>query len=291
VRDRSTVSIDPLSDFLRLAEASSVMSGGFAAGGTWALRFAPPGQIVFAAIARGGCWIRLDGQRKAVRVEEGDIGLLPGRRGYLLASDLTATPRDVVFTGPDPRIETIGDGSGCVVLAGKVALHPSSAALLTDVLPPMILVRASSPRAASLRWILKELQLLRAHLGSLDKTPPGWLRAMGDERILRALRLIHDDPARPWRLEELADAAAMSRTRFAVLFSAVAGVAPITYLTEWRMRLAQRRLRDDDTSLASLSSSLGYASESAFSNAFKRVTGVAPSAYRSAAREAQVAPA
>ncbi len=203
----------------------------------------------------------------------------------------------MVFTGPNPRIETIGDGSGCVVLAGKVTLHPSSAALLTDVLPPMILVRASSPRAASLQWILKEIldertstvpgssvasaqlaqllftQLLRAHLGSLDEAPPGWLRAIGDERILRALRLMHDEPARAWRLSELAQAAAMSRTRFAVLFSAVAGVAPITYLTEWRMRLAQRHLRDDDTSLASLSSSLGYASESAFSSAFKRVTG------------------
>ena len=303
------MSRDPLSDILRLAEATSVIAGGFAAGGTWALRFPPPGQIVFAAIARGACWLRVNGQRKAVKVEEGDVGLLSGRKGFVLSSSLRAVPKDVVLaTKSEEKLQTIGDGAGCMVLAGRVSLHRSSAGLLTDVLPEMILVRSSSPRAASLRWILRELrdeqtsavpggsiasaqlaqllfiQILRAHLASSPMLPRGWLRAIGDERILRALQLIHDDPARNWRLEELAQAASMSRTRFAVQFSAVAGVAPITYLAAWRMRLAQRRLREDDTSIGALSAALGYASESAFSNAFKRITGVAPRTYRERAR-------
>ncbi len=304
------MSQDPFSDVVRLVAASSVISGGFAAGGTWAFRFPPPRQIVFSAIARGACWLRVDGVRKPVRVEEGDVGLLPGRRGFVLSSSLTATPTDVTLENRNWGMDTIGDGSGCVVLAGRVSLDPSSAALLTDVLPEMVLVRASSPRAASLRWILQELldertstlpgslvasaqlaqllfiQILRAHLASSGSLPSGWLRAIGDERLLRALRLMHDEPQRAFRLTELAKAAGMSRTRFAVHFSAVAGVPPLTYLAAWRMRLAQRRLREEDVTVAQLAASLGYASESAFSNAFKRITGTAPRDYRNASRPA-----
>jgi AraC-like DNA-binding protein len=307
------VSFDPFSDVLRLVKASSVISGGFAAGGTWAFRFPPPRQIVFSAIARGECWLRVEGVRKPVRVEEGDVGLLPGGKGFILGSSPTATPTDVVLANKNWGMDTIGDGSGCVVLAGRVSLDPSSAALLTDVLPDLVHVRAASPRATSLRWILREIldertstlpgssiasaqlaqllftQILRAHLASSGTLPPGWLRAIGDERLIRALRLIHDEPGRRWRLSDLAKAAGMSRTRFVVHFSAIAGVAPLTYLAEWRMRLAQQRLREDDVTVAELAASLGYASESAFSNAFKRIIGLAPRKYRDATHAA-VAP-
>jgi AraC-like DNA-binding protein len=93
---------------------------------------------------------------------------------------------------------------------------------------------------------------------------------------------MHDDPARTWHLEDLAKACAMSRTTFAFHFKAVAGVAPLTYLTEWRMRLAERALGEHATPVAVVAQTLGYASESAFSNAFKRVTGSSPTAYRRA---------
>jgi AraC-like DNA-binding protein len=129
------------------------------------------------------------------------------------------------------------------------------------------------------------VQILRAQLGSVGSLPAGWLRAISDERIAPALRLIHGDPSRTWKLDELAKASAMSRTTFAVHFKAVAGVAPLEYLTDWRMQIAQRALRDEDKSIAELAASLGYSSESAFSNAFKRVTGSAPSKHRISARQ------
>jgi AraC-like DNA-binding protein len=112
----------------------------------------------------------------------------------------------------------------------------------------------------------------------------GWLRALGDPRIAPALRLMHDDPARPWQLDELAKACAMSRTTFAFHFKKSAGVAPLTYLAQWRMRLAERTLRERNTPVALIAQSLGYTSESAFSNAFKRMTGQSPKAYRHASR-------
>ena len=295
---------DPFSEILRLIEPRSVVSGGFSAGGSWAIRFPPPGEIKFSAIAKGTCWFRLDGQ-EPIRLEEGDVGLLPGRQGFVVASSPTAKPRDwrEVF-GEVGAFPTIGDGSGCVVLAGGVALEPSSAALLTDVLPPLIHVRATSPRAASLRWIVQELfaertsalpgrsvasgqlaqllfvQVLRAHLASSSIGIAGWPRAMQDPQLAPVLRAMHAEPGRSWKLTELAKLAGMSRTSFAVHFRAVAGVAPLGYLAGWRMRLAQRALREGSASVSALASSLGYASESAFSSAFKRITGSAPRTYR-----------
>ena len=305
------MSDDPLADVLRLTEARSLVAGGFATGGRWALRFPVLGQLVFSAIVKGGCWLRLDRQREPVRLEEGDIGLLPGRDGFVLCSDLRAKPVDVELGDAWGEITQLGDGTGCGWLAGRVTLDPGTGELLTRSLPALVHLRASSPGAASLRWIVNELveehsstrpgaiiaaaqlaqlffvKILREHLASAELTTPGLLRAMGDERLARAMRLMHDTPARDFRLDELAQCAGMSRTRFALHFKALAGVSPLTYLTQWRMRLAQRALRDSNVPIANLAASLGYASDSAFSSAFKRVTGVAPRDYRTARQPAR----
>ncbi len=303
------MSTDPFSDILRLTEARSVMAGGFAVGGTWGLRIPKPNLIVFAAIAKGTCWLRLDSQKKKpLQLHEGDVGLLDGSTKFFIGSSLEAPGRDVEPTDMGGQIDQITDHTDCVVLIGRVSLHPSSAALMTEVLPPSIHIRAASPKAAGLRWLVEQLleeqrshtpgtsvaseklaellfvQVLRTHVASGGALPAGWLRATGDDRILRALRLIHDEPGRAWNLNDLAKAAAMSRTRFAVQFKSVAGVAPLAYLGEWRMRLAQKRLREEQASISELARSLGYTSESAFSNAFKRITGTAPRTYRAAER-------
>jgi AraC-like DNA-binding protein len=121
---------------------------------------------------------------------------------------------------------------------------------------------------------------------SAEAIPAGWLRTMSDPRLAPALSLMHAEPARAWQLDELADACAMSRTTFALRFRTATGVAPLTYLTDWRMRLAGRALINGTESVASIALSLGYTSESAFSNAFKRVTGQSPRNYRASAEPA-----
>jgi AraC-like DNA-binding protein len=102
-----------------------------------------------------------------------------------------------------------------------------------------------------------------------------WLRALVDSRLAPALARMHADPARSWSLSELARHAGMSRTSFAVHFRDVLGVPPITYLTNWRMHLAERDL-SEGISISEVASSVGYASVSAFSHAYKRATGIAP---------------
>ncbi len=123
------------------------------------------------------------------------------------------------------------------------------------------------------------LEVMRAYVGQAD-LPAGWLRMLADERLRPAVRLMHEEPGRPWGLEELARAAAMSRTTFAERFRVVGGVPPLTYLNRWRMLLARKALRGGDVRVGALAVELGYGSESAFSTAFKREVGVSPLGYR-----------
>jgi AraC-like DNA-binding protein len=303
---------DPFSDILKLTNAETFVSGGFTAGGSWAIRFPSPDKIKFFALVKGNCWLRVDDQQEQVRVEEGDVFLLSAQRSFVLASDLAAVPVDAtgLFTGTVYRTAKLGDGEDCIQIGGHVRLDPSSGGLLADVLPPLIHVKAASPHATVLRWLLDQLvrepvaelpgaslasaqlaqllfvHILRVHVETSGLLATGWLRAVGDKRLAPALRLMHADPGRAWQLEELAKAAAMSRTTFAHHFKTAAGVPPLTYLTGWRMRLAERALREENTPVSVLAGQLGYTSESAFSNAFKRVTGNAPKRYRTAARSA-----
>jgi AraC-like DNA-binding protein len=228
----------------------------------------------------------------------------------VLSSDPDVEPVDAMtlFSGAGRSSVQLGVGSEFAHIGGHVLLDPVSGPLLLNALPPWIHIRASAPQASVCRWLLDQLmqeraaaepgaqvasaqlsqllfvQILRAHLKNEGPLAAGWLQALSDPRIAPALRLMHDDPARTWHLEDLAKACAMSRTTFAFLFKAVAGVAPLTYLTEWRMRLAERALGEPATHVAVVAQTLGYASESAFSNAFKRVTGSSPTAYRNALR-------
>lgn len=307
---------DPLSDVLKRAEVQSVMSGGFIASGDWAIRFPPPDKIKFFAMVRGACWLELDGETDAVRMAPGDVILLAAERGFVLASDLAIAPLEAsaMFARRTESIVTVGTPAnvdeGIFQIGGHVRLHPAYGALLADVLPPFIHVRGALPEARALRWILDQLveereglpgsglattqlvhllfvQVLRAHLAAGGALRASWLRAATDPRVAPALRLMHGEPGQPWRLEQLARAAAMSRTSFATHFKAVAGEAPLAYLTRWRMRLAEHSLRRADASVGELARTLGYASESAFSNAFKRIVGVSPMRYGKHAREAR----
>jgi AraC-like DNA-binding protein len=307
MRNSSNMSDDPLSDVLKLANTQSVLTGGFTAGGAWALRFPAPDKLKFFALVKGSCWLRIDGE-EPVPIEAGDVLLLCARRSFVLAGDLSAEPLDArtVFTDV-VKTAKLGESEDCIQIGGHIRLDNVSGRILTDVLPPLIHVRAASAPATVLQWLLGQLiherdgalpgsalaiaqlaqlmfvQILRVHLAISGPLPVGWLRAATDQRLAPVLRLMHDRPGHAWRLEELAVAAGMSRTTFAVHFKVVAGVTPLAYLAQWRMRLAEHALREGNTPVSVLAGMLGYSSESAFSNAFKRVMGSAPKRYRSMA--------
>lgn len=305
MRHRTDMTDDPITSILRLAEFESVMSGGFTAGGDWAVRFPPPDKLKFFAVARGRVVMRIEGEANDIVMGEGDVILLAAPLPFILASDPDLPARwagDFEWHGPQ-RLVAFNEGTDTLQIGGHVRVHPAYEPMLMAALPPWILIKADAPEAATMRWLIDQMvkesqlglpgaglaqaqlahllcvQILRAHMARGDLLPPGWLRALADPRLAPVLRRVHAEPGREWRLDEMARLAAMSRTVFAAHFRKVAGIAPLTYLTEWRMRLACQSLQRGSVTVARLARDLGYGSESAFSHAFKRVVGVAPARY------------
>ncbi len=281
------------------------MTNTLCAEGAWCVRFPRPERTKLIAVARGACWFRVEG-KEAVRLEEGDVVLLTIALPFVLASDLSAIPREAtdMFPAVGSVTARIGVNDDCIVMGGYIRLDEDAGELLVMGLPDWIHVRASSPEASELRWLLERLacerrndflgrdltssmlaqliliHILRVYATGQEYCPAGWLGALRDKQISRALKAMHADPGHPWKLEELADLAAMSRTAFATRFQSLLGTPPLTYLLQWRMRLAARSLGQGSDSLSEISRRLGYSSVSAFSHAFKRVTGRSPLSYR-----------
>jgi AraC-like DNA-binding protein len=210
--------------------------------------------------------------------------------------------------GPGPERT---DPERTVLVSGSLSFDETAAALLLDHLPPSVRIAAGHRRAAVLRPVLELLgeetaapapgsatmrdhlthilfvQALRTLLGPAaepDGPAPGWLAALGDPAVGTALALMHQRPARRWTVAELAAAASMSRSSFAARFRTLVGQPPLAYLARWRAQLAARALRSTDRTVAAIAADLGWSSESAFSNAFKRGTGQSPAGYRAARR-------
>jgi AraC-like DNA-binding protein len=302
---------DQLSEVFDLVEVRGLLSGGFAVRGPWVSRGTIEAPLKFFAMVSGRARLTTDGVDEPIALEPGDVAILNNRSWLHLEGGIGEGPRREIVPEVDfPSTPLIGADCGAddVLIGGHVDLNPAGDALLLQALPPLGHVRASVASATNLRGSLHRLfeevtgdrmgsafairqhcqllllEVLRAYVDQTE-LPPGWLRLLTDERLRPALGFMHAEPGKHWGLEELARAAAMSRTSFAERFRTVAGMPPLTYLNRWRMLLAQRALRDSDVRVGSLAAELGYASESAFSTAFKREVGESPLRYRYQVRD------
>jgi AraC-like DNA-binding protein len=124
------------------------------------------------------------------------------------------------------------------------------------------------------------VEVIRRHIASLPEDSRGWLPALKDRHIGRAMQAIHGRPAQPWTLETLAHEAGMSRSVFAERFAHCVGISPMNYLGRWRMQLAARRLELPGATVAQIAAEVGYESEAAFNRSFKKYVGVPPGAWR-----------
>ena len=124
------------------------------------------------------------------------------------------------------------------------------------------------------------IEILKLHLANAPATDHGWAKAIRDPVLAPALAAIHGAPERKWSVATLAAEASVSISLLDERFREVLGLAPIRYLTGWRMHIAEDLLRSSDLSVAAVARHVGYDSEEAFSRAFKRVQGQAPSVWR-----------
>ena len=309
-RGPSLGSSDPIADAISLLRPLTVVDASLHAAGPWALRFDPFPHVKLGGVVRGACWLALQGH-EPVLLQEGDFYLLGNPPPYVLASALDEEPRDAkalwgnatdgaVRIGPEAEESTY-------LCGGHFSFDDLNAAMLIDLLPPLVHVRAADPRGELLAHLTELLitevettavggslvmdhlaqilfvHMLRAHADQAGR-PAGWLGALSDDGIGAALRAMHADVAHRWTLHELSGISRMSRSAFAASFKDQVGTAPLEYLIEWRMSLARDALRRGTRSISDLAVATGYESESAFSTAFRRVVGSSPRRFRDAAQ-------
>ncbi len=279
------------------------------------LRIQDEAPLSMVALVRGSAWIVPDAGA-ATRLHPGDVAVIRGPEAYTMADD-PDTPVQVVI-GPgqtctsvdgtdqsqlrDLGVRTWGDRTdgGTVMLSGTYQMHSEVGQRLLGALP-VVLVRPAGDGDRGLVDLLgremasdgpaQELVLdrlldlllvsvLRAWLGSAAEGVPGWHLAQGDPVVGPALRLLHDDPAHPWTVAELAARVGASRASLARRFTDLVGEPPMAYLTGWRLTLAADLLRTADATIGAVARQVGYGSAFALSAAFKRERGVSPQEYR-----------
>ena len=111
----------------------------------------------------------------------------------------------------------------------------------------------------------------------------GWLAAVNDVQVGKALRLLHANPVRDWTVDDLAREVALSRSVLAQRFTDLVGEAPMRYLANWRMQLGKQMMREGAHNIQEVAARVDYDSEAAFNRAFKRATGSPPAAWRTGA--------
>ncbi len=265
------------------------------------------------AIIRGSCWLEMPEHDVKINLVSGDLVILTRNTPHTMRDDPQSPAKHMKELIRREHIEQrlgLRDGGGgpmTTYINGAFSFQDEQDNPLLASLPPVIHVRGEQQRevpwlADTIRFLTHELstpkpgaqsvinhlahilfmQAVRAYFTTLPADAAGnWFAALQDPEIGPVLGLIHARPEDPWTVASLADQATMSRSAFAARFMTVVGQSPLKYLTECRMRKARDLLKDNRLGLKAISSKVGYATESAFSNAFKRYAGASPGAFRS----------
>lgn len=303
--------MDPLGEALHFLRMSGTFYCRSEFTAPWGLALPAMQQcLMFHFVTAGRCWLEVQGHVPLL-LQPGDLALVPHGEGHLLSSE-PGTPSAQLFDLPreyiSERYEVLrhgGGGTPTSIVCGAVRFDHPAAHQLIELLPEVIRVEASnSPQMewiqSTLRFMAAEarapkpggetiitrladilvIQAIRTWIEHDPSAQTGWLGALQDKQIGRAITLIHRDPARAWTLASLANEVAMSRSAFAGRFTELVGVPAMHYVARWRMHVAVTWLKESDAGIGDLAIRLGYQSEAAFSRAFKRFIGVSPGAIR-----------
>ncbi|KUL34405.1 AraC family transcriptional regulator [Streptomyces sp. NRRL F-4489] len=285
----------------------------------WGLRIEDRAPLSVVTMSRGDAWVLPD-HSPPVLLRPGDVAVLRGPDAYTLADHPDTEPRVVV--GPDQRCNTThgedvterlalgvrtwgqADRDGSAVMLSGTYQAPGEVGARILAALPVLLVRPASAGPNPLVGVLAEeidkeeagqeivldrlldlllIDVLRRWLAEPGSGAPAWFRAQSDPIVGPALRLLHEEPQRPWTVASLANAVGVSRAGLARHFSQLVGEPPMSYLTGWRLTLAADLLRDPDATVAGVARQVGYGGAFALSAAFKRVRGVSPQEYRKSA--------
>jgi AraC-like DNA-binding protein len=302
---------DPLGEALHFLRMDGAFYCRSELSAPWGMTLDPmPGYLWFHVVTAGAVLLDVDPAHRRW-LHPGDVALVPQGTGHVLRSEpgVPAPPiMELDLEHPSDRYEILRHGQGgapTTLICGAVRFDHPVARNLVGILPPMIYIEASDGSRATWMQGIFELmaaearqfrpggeavitrladvlviQAIRAWIDTAPAARTGWLGALQDQQIGRALTLIHREPARAWTVGSLAREIALSRSAFAARFTELVNEPAMQYLTRWRMQIAQNALQTERATVAELASRLGYQSEAAFARAFKRVIGVPPGAVK-----------
>lgn len=280
----------------------------------WALRF-EPGSAYFHVVSEGTVTIEVAGAAP-VRAVAGDLLMLPRGTGHVVSDGAARPPVSASrlmaeqFTAERLSLRHGGNGPLAKLIVGAFHFESESMPWVVSSLPPVIHIPKSAGTTAGWLEGLAYFMIVEAHevhpgsslmisrlidvlviriLRTWAQTEKagdtGWMGALADPRISRALKAIHDAPFRRWSVAELAHVAGMSRSSFAERFSALVKEPPLAYQSRWRLTLAHALLRDGAARVSDVARQVGFDSDAAFSRAFKAQFGMAPVRARDAAAQ------
>jgi AraC-like DNA-binding protein len=284
--------------------------------GAWAIEVpAERRRIRFHLVRYGVCWAQVAGEPAPTRLSEGDLAIIPNGAAQILSDQPDREPArlgDLIAAGAIERsgVLTHGRGDGQVrLLCGFCAFDEDIDHPVLAGLPALIVL---SPRDLGAEpWLAETLRLMALEtdlsgqgmegaLGRLlevafiqvvrrlgaqaDGDGAGYMSALADARLSKALMAIHAAPEHPWTVAGLAKSAGLSRAVFAERFTAAVGLPPIGYLTHWRLMKARRLLRETGLGTDEIARRCGYQSLPSFTRRFKADFGIGPGAFRRAAQ-------
>lgn len=296
---------DVLSEVLTLIRLRGELVYTALLGAPWGLQF-QPGPAHFLFVETGQAWITPAGERPML-AGQGDLVLLPQGKGHAIADALDSPVEDIekIATENFDRDGLVlrhgGAGATTQLVGGFFSLEGSPLPAVMSALPPLIhiprgdagappwlvaisrflLAEAQEPNPGSSLMISRLIDLLVIRTlrswASAEANRTGWLGGLGEERIGRVLSAMHADPFQRWTVQSLAEVAMMSRSIFAERFVAAVGEPPLRYLSRWRLTIAADLLRGGGLKVTEAAYRCGYASDAAFSRAFKAHFGYPPS--------------
>lgn len=268
--------------------------------GLWAVDTSGTRKATFHVVARGECWLHL-ADAAPTALHEGDLVVLPRDRAHRIAGQATPPSEGVVLNQP---AQAQPGSPSTHLICGYFEFDSPAWNPLIEALPEVIVLPAGESGEGRLQDTLVRLMIDEAvqawpggdvmldRLGdalfievmrrAMQRLPndAGYLAALADRHLGRALRAMHAQPGKDWSLHSLGREAGLSRTAFALRFQQTVGCPPLSYLTRWRLGLARDWLAEPGLAMIDIAERAGYASEAAFSRAYKREFGCAPGAVR-----------
>jgi len=281
----------------------------------WGFRVAARPSPAFHILTSGSAWLEVDGEPSGLRLQAGDLVVLPRGDGHQLRDrrDGRVVWLDDILAATPPvngRLNYGGGGERAELICGGFVIEQLTARPLLEALPQVVHLRGHEGRAPEwlsglIRMISVEMassapgteavvsrltdallaQALRAHLLAGDR---GNSSAVGDTQVARALRLIRQRPEERWSVPKLAAAVGLSRSAFAERFRSATGETPMQNLTRYRLFQAANYLLNSDAAVGEIARRTGYDSDASISKAFRRHYGTSPGAYRKAGRKSAI---